>query len=366
MSIKENIKLHNVEISKITTCDLLQLDIVRPPCQRIVDDDKVEEIIKSALKFHKEHNHFNFAVSSAPNLHKLNDKFYLIDGQHRLQALEILYNKYSHNIEFFIAIVEVNTMTELEYNYNMINKNTPLPDFSAFSNIDKNIPEEVSRRIKNKFQGCWARLPRCHRPSLYFNHFQESLAFIVEKVEISSVDELMKLVLDYNDAVSKWNLSKNSRFKATENMIKKAKEFDFYLGLFPHSSTTTFGYVWAKEIVQQQTGTTIKENAKKRKKYVPKKVKNDSWNTYVGETVKRTKCLCCRTTQIDATVFTAGHIISEANGGPPTVENIVPICDQCNLSMGKTNMDEFIKRCYPKNLEKFRKKDYREKEGWFS
>ena len=115
MNVFENLTVNNATIKKIKTDDLLKMKILKPNCQRLVDDDKVKEIIKSSLEFNKENNHFNFSVSSPPNLHMLDDSLYLIDGQHRIQALEILYNKYSHNIEFFITIVKVDTMQELEW-----------------------------------------------------------------------------------------------------------------------------------------------------------------------------------------------------------------------------------------------------------
>lgn len=51
--------------------------------------------------------------------------------------------------------------------------------------------------------------------------------------------------------------------------------------------------------------------------------------------------------------YHAGHIVSEANGGEVTVENIRPICAACNLSMGQRNMDEFIFKYYPANKSKF-------------
>ena len=41
------------------------------------------------------------------------------------------------------------------------------------------------------------------------------------------------------------------------------------------------------------------------------------------------------------------------NGGLDIVDNIVPICESCNLSMSYKNMDEFIREYYPKNTENF-------------
>ena len=38
------------------------------------------------------------------------------------------------------------------------------------------------------------------------------------------------------------------------------------------------------------------------------------------------------------------HVISEFNGGEININNLRPICNECNLSMGTTNMDVFIKK----------------------
>lgn len=41
------------------------------------------------------------------------------------------------------------------------------------------------------------------------------------------------------------------------------------------------------------------------------------------------------------TSFHCGHIIRQVNGGTSTIDNLIPLCVLCNLSMGKTNLDEF-------------------------
>ena len=41
--------------------------------------------------------------------------------------------------------------------------------------------------------------------------------------------------------------------------------------------------------------------------------------------------------------FNCGHIIAEVNGGETNVSNLRPICQNCNSSMGITNMDDFMK-----------------------
>lgn len=82
-----------------------------------------------------------------------------------------------------------------------------------------------------------------------------------------------------------------------------------------------------------------------KKKTIPKVVKTLAWEKWVGEDVAKTKCLCCGVTEIKLSSFHCGHVISEANGGSTTVDNLRPICSACNLSMGKENFNEFKKRC---------------------
>ena len=84
-------------------------------------------------------------------------------------------------------------------------------------------------------------------------------------------------------------------------------------------------------------------NNKKRKKPIPAAVKRLVWNTYIGEEIGKAKCRCCNITDITQLSFHCGHIIAEANGGEIKVSNLKPICQNCNLSMGTKNMQDFIK-----------------------
>lgn len=86
------------------------------------------------------------------------------------------------------------------------------------------------------------------------------------------------------------------------------------------------------------------QNMTYKKKAIPKTVKIAVWNKWVGEEVGKTKCLCCKITDITQAKFACGHIVSERNGGETVVENLKPICTFCNSSMGTMNMDEFMTR----------------------
>lgn len=67
------------------------------------------------------------------------------------------------------------------------------------------------------------------------------------------------------------------------------------------------------------------------------------WNAYIGEEIGKSKCLCCRVTDITQLSFNCGHVIAEARGGETIVSNLRPICQNCNSSMGTKNMHEFMR-----------------------
>ena len=68
------------------------------------------------------------------------------------------------------------------------------------------------------------------------------------------------------------------------------------------------------------------------------------WNFYFGKRNGVGNCFCCKdeVTQQD---FEAGHIKSVANGGDDDVSNLQVVCRSCNLSMGKMDMMDFVKKC---------------------
>src|SRR3989338_6259495 len=80
-----------------------------------------------------------------------------------------------------------------------------------------------------------------------------------------------------------------------------------------------------------------------RKKPIPKALKCAVWEKYVGEDIGKILCMCCEITEITQMKFHCGHIIAEAMGGETNVNNLLPICESCNKSMGTKNLNDFKK-----------------------
>ena len=101
---------------------------------------------------------------------------------------------------------------------------------------------------------------------------------------------------------------------------------------------------------------TIIQNKKNKKKTIPKTLKNNVWDKYIGKEKGTGECNCCFA-EIDSKHFECGHIISEMRGGEISIENLRPLCSLCNKSMGVQDMNEFIKKVQKENpTEIIRKK----------
>ena len=85
------------------------------------------------------------------------------------------------------------------------------------------------------------------------------------------------------------------------------------------------------------------EKKNNKKQSISSTMKKLVWNMTIGEEIGKSKCVCCKSTYITQMSFHCGHIIAESRGGETIVSNLRPICQNCNSSMGQTNMDDFIK-----------------------
>ena len=94
----------------------------------------------------------------------------------------------------------------------------------------------------------------------------------------------------------------------------------------------------------QDKNKKIKKN---RRKSIDPELRKSVWDKYIGKATN-SKCFCCRKKEITPftynNTFQAGHIISHKHGGPDTIDNLIPICRDCNMNMGEEDWDEYVER----------------------
>lgn len=82
---------------------------------------------------------------------------------------------------------------------------------------------------------------------------------------------------------------------------------------------------------------------RKKKERIPATVRNIVWVMHFEES-KKGRCWLCKVEDISSANFECGHVVSEKNGGKPTIDNLKPICSFCNKSVGTMNMEDFKKK----------------------
>lgn len=100
------------------------------------------------------------------------------------------------------------------------------------------------------------------------------------------------------------------------------------------------------EVDSKYPNVEIKEKTiKSKKKAIPASLKKQVWkkhfNTY------HAICPVCEKETIEALSFHCGHIIPESAGGKSILDNLLPICSSCNLSMGTQHLYEFKDKYFP-------------------
>ncbi len=358
---KRLIRYNNIQTLLITMEELNKINIeVSSEIQRVIIDDKIEKIVEYQEDYFKTNKRFNFLGSLNINHCKEDNKNYLMDGQHRYRAMLQLFGK-KYNEKIKIELITVEKFDDMKENFDIINKNTQLPEFSK--NIDKQVPENAFRKIKDRFPKVFKTTKRATRPHINQNDFQEALGFLTEKLneklgENIDSDKLRDLILEKNSEMKNWPVEAYEKTIRNgvkwEKYINEASKHGFYLGLY-NKTSQEYTFEWVRDIIKEKCGIQLKKTAKKRKKTIPKQIKDQVWSQYIGEDIAISYCFCCREEKIKMNgEYECGHVEAESKGGPTDVSNLRPICKKCNRSMGTINMYEYVQKTYPKKSTPFK------------
>ena len=95
------------------------------------------------------------------------------------------------------------------------------------------------------------------------------------------------------------------------------------------------------------------------KKNITPKIRLTVWNNYYRDQESSecpfNKYGCTNKISQGKNGFHCGHIVSEFNGGKTIIENLRPVCFNCNIIMGTTNWPEYekkVKKAFRQNKKK--------------
>ena len=169
----------------------------------------------------------------------------------------------------------------------------------------------------------------------------------MESKEPTKEEMLIKQYIEKEIKCIKSNIERcNERLQKTEEFwVNKRDEIENELA---KDNELLKSFIMILEYHNKTTNSkTLHSKAKPKPKYKKQTIslalKKLVWDEHIGLDIGRTKCVCCKTSEIIQISFHAGHIIAESKGGKTDVSNLKPICQNCNCSMGSINMDDFEK-----------------------
>lgn len=103
------------------------------------------------------------------------------------------------------------------------------------------------------------------------------------------------------------------------------------------------------EETEQKSGAYRYKNKCKKPKYkkkkIPKALREQVWINKMGKVFSGTCCISWCENHMSCFNFDCGHNIPESKGGPTNIENLIPICRNCNIGMGnRYTIDEWEKK----------------------
>ena len=163
------------------------------------------------------------------------NKLVVFDGNHRREALILLYKKSTINIKVCCYIYKCKNVNHIDKEivgkFNIINQMTPIPDIytDIVNNLGsndnlinkKNIIEEVYETYKNKYKAFYSVNSKCRKPNFNETTFKD----LCNMFDFSSKNELINKLEELNDIKRK----KIFNTLLSQNQRAKCESQKFYL-----------------------------------------------------------------------------------------------------------------------------------------
>lgn len=157
------------------------------------------------------------------------------DGNHRREALILLYRKYNLNIKVCCYIYKCknsnNIDKEIVEKFRIINQNTPIPDIymDIIDNLNENealmekkrVIEKIYTKYKNLYTAFYSVNSKCRRPNFNETSFKD----LCNSFEFTTESKLDSLLKEFN--LTKKNQKHNSKLSSSQ--LTKCETYDFFI-----------------------------------------------------------------------------------------------------------------------------------------
>jgi 5-methylcytosine-specific restriction endonuclease McrA len=294
------------------------LTLINPPYQADLNLQKVNDMIDS-YHANKEYGRFKNIIVIAVRMVGTKT-LYLVDGQHRVEMLKQINVDYPFRVIFY-AIQSDDEMRQLfkEMNYDS-HKNMAYVSLGA----DKaKIADDLANHYKD---------------NKLFKKKNTSKLYTLR----TFIDAISDYVQTFDDVKS---LLQDIEFKQTEFISK----VDFSRHYVEESECITNNFIlplMACNFVTYLQDSNTQPEYRGKNNPAPRTITHTTrmqvWETHYGMGMGEAICPVCKIVKIYQMSFHCGHINPRSKGGLNHKDNLRPLCQSCNSSMGNTHFDEYM------------------------
>lgn len=312
-----------------------------PEFQADLDEDKIQEMVDS---FRTCKSHFlSQLLLTIANIKIAGEEInYIMDGQHRMEMIKILYEKYGENMQVILAIHIVNDEDRLKQLFETLNKDsTKNLTYVKLPIFKKQAIDQFRKALLDKYVNCYEKKKKQSSHIKTVNELIDDLEqndYFSSNGHLTTLELLAKIdtdhigFLNYVGYLEQVCKPHTHYYKDEETMIKECKNVIFF------KNNNFVQYVCYTE-------DPIHNFTKNTRTGVSSTLRKKVWeNHYGGKTNGICPIIGCNqmlSSKIKSG-FQCGHIISVKNGGKNDVLNLRPICANCNSKMSSTNWDIFV------------------------
>jgi hypothetical protein len=302
------------------------------PCEQgALNDDKVKLMINEYETFPAFLRFKNRVV-----IGNLNDTWYIVDGQHRIEMAKQLYHDYAINDELIFCwyACDEQRMRQL---FNSINHDSTKNQFYIQqSNLEQIRINEFTKFLQTHYKTSFATKKTLKGKIKTIEELRDELIKVRFFENNDSIQHLVDRLIEKNNTFYDIVRFKIDIAENTDNFYKEEIKHITQHIIFSLKSTNFTAWIADHNI------TPFHRN-KRGKKRISKKMRDQCWVLEYGsnELVTCPISTCSLTMMKNTRDWNVGHIISEYNGGDTIMSNLRPICVKCNLDMGTMNWTEY-------------------------
>jgi hypothetical protein len=344
-------KIGYMDIMKKKTCIFFEplsvvIDYQLANVQRLLDMGHVNKLVEDQITEMSEHGQFSMLQSIT--CVDLDNKRYVLDGQHRIEAFKILKSQgYVLDTNIPIICYNVSTVDELRHYYVRINKHHPINPFEVSDEWLKDgkqffiwFSREFKSYIKDNGQ------KKCNCPNI---NIRDLMTYINKYNVFKRIPGNMELI-DFTNHITNLNHYLHSHHTQISN-YQIQSDFTLRIGrcIKKNPNNPCFLGIWRKfewvemVIYAMETNTKFKDVSFSKfalnRPMIGKQKRIDVWKKRNGQNMVG-HCYVCNE-DMGFENMECGHIVSFFHGGGCELSNLEPICKTCNRDMGILNLNDY-------------------------